>query len=103
MVARNLGRTDEAVRQVWLEFAGTLRTHPAVAEGPVAFQDDKPPRDLPPRKEVRRTYDLLDEMFMGAFPAEVTAIVVLESGERVSSAPLALSSEMLKLVEEGER
>lgn len=99
VVARNLGRTDEAVRQIWLHFAGALREDPAAPQRPASFQDGNPPRALPPRKEVRKTYNLLDEKFMGCVPAEVTAVVVLESGEQAHSGAMSVDPAMLKLVE----
>jgi hypothetical protein len=52
---------------------------------------------LPPRRNVRRTFDVLGTRFLSFFPSEVTAVVVLESGKRLDSKPFPTSIEALRI------
>jgi hypothetical protein len=52
---------------------------------------------LPPRRNVRRTYDLLAARFMAFFPSSVTAVVLLESGKLLRSEPLDTPADGLKV------
>jgi hypothetical protein len=56
-------------------------------DGVVRFPSlmDRKSDPLPPRRNVRRTYDLLGARFMEHFPEEVAAVVTLESGTRIVS------------------
>jgi hypothetical protein len=96
VVVQNLGSTEEAVDSVALLYA---HHHPSVPVdgivlGPPSLLDRKG-EPLPPRRNVRRTYDLLGTRFMEHFPEEVTAVVTLESGERIVSEPMQTSSRSL--------
>ena len=53
--------------------------------GPPSLQDNNVAgSELPPKREVRRTYDLLASRF-GPFPSEITAYVDLQSGRTGST------------------
>lgn len=58
---------------------------------------DRKGEPLPPRRNVRRTYDLLGSRFMEHFPEEVTAVVTLESGKRIVSEPIQTDRRSLLL------
>ena len=88
VVIRNMGSTEEAVENVALLYS---HHHPEVPKdgvvlGPPSLMDRRG-APLPPRRNVRRTYDLLGSRFMEHFPEEVTAVVTLESGKRIVSEP----------------
>lgn len=86
VVVRNMGSTEEAVESVALLYS---HHHPEVPEDGVVLGLpsllDRKGEPLPPRRNVRRTYDLLGSQFIEHFPEEVTAVVTLESGKRIVS------------------
>ena len=53
---------------------------------PVPAKRDTVAELLPPRRSVRRTYDLLEDA-VAWFPVEVVAVVLLQSARRVESRP----------------
>jgi hypothetical protein len=86
VVIENHGATVEAVQEVWLLYAEhyDLDKEPdPVRVRPPSLQDTTG-EPLPPRRNVRRTYDLLGGTY-APFPNELTAVALLESGERVVS------------------
>jgi hypothetical protein len=98
VVVRNMGSTEEAVESVALLYS---HHHPevpkdAVVLGPPSLMDRKG-EPLPPRRNVRRTYDLLGSRFIEHFPEEVTAAVTLESGKRIVSEPIQTDKRSLYL------
>lgn len=89
VVVRNMGSTEEAVENVALLYS---HHHPEVPKdgvvlGPPSLMD-RTGEPLPPRRNVRRTYDLLGSRFIEYFPEEVTAVVTLETGKRIVSEPI---------------
>jgi hypothetical protein len=81
----NHGRTHEALSEIWLQYSehGPLDPDDLI---PSVRDRNLPETDLPPRRRVRRTYDLLASRF-APFPTEVVAHVWLQSGDRVVSPP----------------
>ena len=90
VVARNHGQTTEAVQEVLLRFA----EHPG-ADWSVRVRGEA--RELPPNRNARERIDLLASKF-GIFPTELTAVVLLESGRHVASAPFRTSQARLASV-----
>ena len=91
VIVRNLGRTDEAVGEVILLYA----EHEAMG---VDFSTRVAVgKELPPNREVRQPIDLLGGRFQTVFPSELTAIVALESGRLVRSAPFRPTREHLMI------
>jgi hypothetical protein len=89
VVVQNLGSTEEAVDSVALLYSHDFAEVPrdGVVLGPPSLLD-RNGEPLPRRRNVRRTYDLLGARFMEYFPEQVTAVVTLESGERIVSEPM---------------
>lgn len=84
VVARNTGRTHEAVQEIWLRYLehDLPETLPSLVV-PVPPSEG----DLPPNRNVRKTVDLLAARFAAFVPGEITAVVRLESGRHVVSEP----------------
>jgi hypothetical protein len=96
VVIENHGATEEAVQEVWLLYAEhyDLDEPQKVTRGPPSLLDRKS-APLAPRRNVRRTYDLLGGDY-APFPSELTAVVLLESGERVTSKSYKTSESSLR-------
>jgi hypothetical protein len=62
VVVENRGATDEAVQEIWLLFGRYRGPERGIVTGG-SVQDSKG-EPLPPRRNVRRTYDLLAGRFI---------------------------------------
>jgi hypothetical protein len=106
VVIENHGEREEAVDSVALLYSEPEQRDgmPGPGDlwaGPGSSLWDRHARgELPPRRNLRFTYDLLAGRFT-PFPAEVVAVASLETGEVVRSAPYTTSLQSLSLVMAG--
>jgi hypothetical protein len=94
VMVENLGRTDEAVQTISLLYHASQG-----GVGSVTWDRDLS-LELPPRRNVRKTYDLLAPRFM-SLPITVTAHVMLETGKTVQSEPFSVDDTSLAIAQTG--
>lgn len=93
VVVENLGATEEAVQAVYLLYPEHEHEEGEARLGPMSLRDTGLNLPLPPRRNVKRTYDLLAPRF-APLPYEVTAYVSLQSGGGlIASEPFKTSAE----------
>jgi hypothetical protein len=100
VVVENHGETTEALQEMSL-----LTGHDDIGEDSSYFQsgstwDRGATGELPPRRNLRFTYDLLASRYT-AFPDEVVAVATLESGEVVRSEPYRTDAQSFEVVMAG--
>lgn len=99
VTVENGGSTHEAVQEVWLLYAESAERDGANVLGPPNIRKRMPKEagDLPPRRNVRVTFDLLGSRFITHLPTALEGIVLLESGHQIRSSLLEISGEDFRL------